>query len=324
MSGIQDSLHNLIGGTPMVWLSPKTNTTKAKIALKMETQNLMSSVKDRLALSIVNEAEKEGKITPGKTTLIEVTSGNTGIALAQIAKTRGYKVILTMPDSMTQERRALLTILGVELHLTPAAKGLKAAFALAAKIHAETPDSFMCDQFSSPANAKAHRETTGPEVWAQTEGKLDIFLAGVGTGGTITGVAQFLKEKDAQVECIAVEPEESPVLFGGKPGPHKIHGIGAGFVPKVFDPSLVKRSVKVSSATALEMTQRLPQQEGLFVGVSSGAAIAAALELGAQPENEGKLIVVVVPSFGERYLSHPVFATIRENVSQMASEDIEC
>lgn len=313
----------LIGNTPMLWLSAKTNTTKAKIALKMESENPMASVKDRLALSIINEAEKEGKITRGKSTLIEATSGNTGIALAQIAATRGYKCILTMPDNMSQERRALLTILGAELHLTPVAKGMKSSLALARKIQSETPDSFMCDQFSNPANAKIHKATTGPEVWKQTDGKVDIFLAGVGTGGTVTGVAQYLKEVGSKAECIGVEPAESAVLFGGKPGPHKIAGIGAGFIPDVFDASLVKSSVLVKQDAALEMTRVLPKTEGLFCGISGGAAVVATLELGNKPENEGKLIVAVIPSFGERYLSTPAFVQIRDDVAKLPIEDVD-
>lgn len=322
-SGIADKLDQLIGSTPMVWLSPKTNNTKAKIALKMEGENPMASVKDRLALSIVDEAEKAGLITPGKSTLIEGTSGNTGIALAQIARVRDYKLVLTMPDTMSQERRALLTILGAELHLTPGAKGMKGTIALAQKIHAETPGSFLCNQFSNPANPKIHKATTGPEVFKQTGGKLDFFLAGVGTGGTITGVAQHFEEIGCKAEVIAIEPAESAVLFGGKPGPHKIAGIGAGFTPEVFDTNLVRSSIKVSSQAALEMTQLLPKQEGLFCGISGGAAVAAALELGAKPENEGKVIVTIIPSFGERYLSTAAFSQIRDDVTKMPTEDIE-
>jgi cysteine synthase A len=320
---IAEHMNQLIGNTPMVFLSPKVNHTKARIALKLESENPMASVKDRLAYSIIREAEKEGKITPGKSVLVEATSGNTGIALAQLGASRGYKVILTMPDTMSQERRALLTILGAELHLTPGAMGMKGALAVANKLAAETPDSFMCNQFSNPANSLIHRETTGPEVWRQTDGKVDYFLAGVGTGGTISGVGQYLKSVGSKAECYAIEPVESPVLSGGKPSPHKIAGIGAGFVPEIYDPTVVAGVLQVSSDDALAMTKVLPREEGIFCGISGGAAVTAALKFGARPENEGKLIVVIVPSFGERYLSTAAFSQIRDEVAKLPTEQVQ-
>lgn len=320
-SAIAGNLSELIGGTPMVYLSPKINNTKAKIALKIEGDNPMASVKDRLGIAIIETAEKEGKITPGKSVLIEATSGNTGIALAQLAAARGYKIILTMPETMSIERRALLTILGAEVRLTPAAKGMSGAIALANQLARDIPDSFLTEQFKNPANAKIHRETTGPEIWKQTGGNIDYFLSGVGTGGTVSGVGQYLRSVNSTAKVIAIEPEESPVLSGGKPGPHKIAGIGAGFVPEVFDRSVIDEVVQVNSTDALEMTQKLPPVEGLFCGISGGAAIVAALRVAARPEAEGKTLVVIVPSFGERYLSTAAFATIREAVTKLPVEE---
>jgi cysteine synthase A len=297
-------------------LSSRTNKTEARVALKLETENPMASVKDRLALSVIINAEKRGLITPGKTTLIEATSGNTGIALAQCGAVRGYKVIVAMPETMSQERRALLAILGAEVILTPAALGMTGAKRQVDKLLATMPDSYSCAQFETEFNAMIHEQTTGPEIWAQTNGEVAALISGVGTGGTITGTGQFLKAKNPAVKIIAVEPDESAVLSGCPPGPHRIAGIGAGFVPQVLDTHIYDEVLRVKSDEAIDVARALPRKEGVFCGISSGAAVAAALRVAAREEMKGKLIVVIIPSFGERYLSTPMFATLREEVAK--------
>lgn len=308
-----------IGNTPLVKLRRLTKDCKGTVALKMESMNPLGSVKDRIGISMIKEAERKKLINPDSTVLIEPTSGNTGIALAFAAASRGYRLILTMPDTMSVERRKLLTALGAELILTPGAGGMKAAVSTAEKLLEDNDSAFMLQQFRNSANPKIHRETTGEEIWKDTEGKIDIFVAGVGTGGTITGVAQVLKQRKPDVKIVAVEPKDSPVITQSmagqplQPGPHKIQGIGAGFIPGVLDLSVIDEVFLVTNEQAFDMGRKLPRTEGILAGISSGATVHAALELAKRPENEGKLIVAVVASSGERYLSTPLFqAALKE------------
>ena len=300
----------LIGGTPLVRLNrlPQACGCQAEILAKLESFNPSASVKDRIASAMVLEAELAGTISPGRTVLVEPTSGNTGIALAMVAAARGYRLILTMPDSMSTERRAMLRAYGAELQLTDGAEGMNGAIALARELVAEIPEAYLLQQFDNPANPAVHERTTAEEIWRDTEGQIDAFVAGVGTGGTITGCARLLKQHNPQLKVIAVEPAASPVLSGGSPGAHRIQGIGAGFVPAVFDREFVDEIVPIDDDDAMEIGRRLAREEGLLCGVSSGAAVAAALRIGQRPEMEGRRLVVVLASYGERYLSTPMFS----------------
>jgi cysteine synthase A len=306
MARIYDDITGTVGGTPLVRLDRIAGDAKGRIIGKLESFNPLSSVKDRIGLSMIDDAEKKGLIEKG-TTIVEPTSGNTGIALAFVCAARGYKLILTMPDTMSMERRQLLRVLGAELVLTEGAGGMAGAVQKAEEVVEKTPGAYMPQQFKNPANPEVHRKTTAEEIWADTDGAVDIVVAGVGTGGTITGVAEVLKERKPELKAIAVEPTDSPVLSGGDPGPHKIQGIGAGFVPEVLRTDLVDEIMKVSNDDAGETARRLAREEGILAGISAGAAVWAALEVAGRPENDGKTIVVILPDTGERYLTTWLF-----------------
>lgn len=318
---IARNITELVGRTPLVQLNriPQTEGCVADIVVKLESMNPSASVKDRIGVSMINAAEEEGLITPGKTVLVEPTSGNTGIALAMVAAAKGYRLILTMPETMSGERRAMLRAYGAELELTPGMEGMSGAIGRAQQMVNSTPNTYMLQQFRNPANAKVHRETTAIEIWEDTDGQVDIIVAGVGTGGTITGIAEVVKARKPSCKAIAVEPANSPVLSGGRPGSHKIQGIGAGFIPQVLKIKLIDEVITVTDEEAIAYSRRLAREEGLLSGISSGAALCAAIRVAQRQENKGRLIVVIQPSFGERYLSTPLFQDLEARVAASVS-----
>ncbi|MDG2333643.1 MAG: cysteine synthase A [Myxococcota bacterium] len=308
---VHSSLAELVGNTSLVRLNRVAEGLPAEVIVKLESRNPCNSVKDRIGLAMIEAAEADGLITPGETTIVEPTSGNTGIALCFLAAVKGYQCVIVMPDTMSPERRVTMRAFGARLVLTEGAKGMKGAIEKAMEIQDALPNCFMPQQFRNPANPKVHLETTGPEIWNDTDGEVDAFVAGVGTGGTITGVSRYIKPKKAGFEAIAVEPADSPVLSGGSPGPHKIQGIGAGFVPDVLDPDQVDEVISITNDEAVETALRLAREEGILCGISSGANVAAALKYAARDENKGKKIVTIVCDFGERYVQTVLFDSLR-------------
>ena len=313
---IAKNVTELVGRTPLVQLNriPQAEGCVATILVKLEGMNPAASVKDRIGVNMINAAEAEGTITPGKTILVEPTSGNTGIALAMAAAAKGYKLILTMPETMSKERRSMLKAYGAQLELTPGSEGMGGCIRKAQEISENVPDAYMLQQFNNPANPEIHKSTTAEEIWADTEGKVDMIVAGVGTGGTLTGTAEVLKRYKPEFKAIAVEPIGSPILSGGKPGSHKIQGIGAGFVPEVLKVELIDEVITVTDDEAIDFGRRLAREEGILSGISTGAALAAAIKVAQKPENKDKLIVMIQPSFGERYLSTPLYADLEQPV----------
>ena len=314
---VAHNITELVGRTPLVQLNsiPQSEGCVGRILVKLEGMNPAASVKDRIGVNMINAAEREGRIIPGQTILVEPNSGNTGIALAMAAAAKGYQLILTMPDTMSMERRAMLKAYGAQLELTPGSGGMKGAIQRAQELTESTPNAYMLQQFSNPANPEIHRQTTAQEIWEDTDGQVDILIAGVGTGGTITGVAEAIKQKKPQFKAIAVEPSSSPVLSGGNPGPHKIQGIGAGFVPEVLNVDIIDEVIKIADQDAMHYGRRLASEEGILSGISSGAALCAAIQVALRPENADKLIVMIQPSFGERYLSTPMFQDVEQRES---------